>query len=315
MRQRNPRLSFCRALTILVALLLCVVGARADGTPIPHGTLELVAQDQWISAAHTIHLGLRFQLEKGWHIYWVNPGDSGEPPRVKWQLPQGVSVGDIEWPTPRRLGTATIVDFGYEDDVMLLVPMHAAANVAMQGLVQIGAEVKVLVCREMCIPGKAQVSLTLPVKSQLPAPEARNADLFAATRKSLPGPMPVGWRIAAADAGDEFVLTVKIGERVTRADFFPREESQVKDAAAQQITAVPGGFRLTLRKSDQLLKPIDRLKGVLVLAGDRGYTIDVPMTLSKSGAGLEGFGDGGFAAFVAAVFRPSSVVDAAAMAH
>ena len=159
-------------------MLLCVGTARADGTPIPHGTLELVAENQWIAAGHTIHLGLRFQMEKGWHIYWVNPGDSGEPPRVKWQLPAGVSVGEMEWPTPRRLGASSIVDFGYEDDVMLIVPVHAEAAAATQGLAQIGAEVKVLVCREMCIPGKAQLSLTLPVKSQAPEPDAQTNELF-----------------------------------------------------------------------------------------------------------------------------------------
>jgi DsbC/DsbD-like thiol-disulfide interchange protein len=277
MRRRYARLSFSRVVVFAAALLLCVAGARADGTPIPHGTLELVAENQWVEAGRTARLGLRFQLEKGWHIYWVNPGDSGEPPQVKWQLPAGVSVGEMEWPTPRRLGTSSIVDFGYEDDVMLIVPLHAETALATQGLAQIGAEVKVLVCREMCIPGKAQLSLTLPVKSQPPVPDARTAELFSGARKALPRPAPASWRISVADAGDSFVLTAKIGEHVAQAVFFPREESQVKDAAPQQFVAVPGGFQLTLRKSDQLLKPIGRLKGVLVLAGDRGYMIDVPV--------------------------------------
>jgi DsbC/DsbD-like thiol-disulfide interchange protein len=274
---RYSTFGVCHALALGAALLLCVATARADGTAIPHGTLELVAENQWIAAGYTIHLGLRFQLEKGWHVYWVNPGDSGEPPRVKWQLPAGVTVGEVEWPTPRRLGTSTIVDFGYEDDLMLVVPMHADAPLATQGLAQFGAEVKLLVCREMCIPGKAQLSLTLPVKSQPPVPDARAADWFTAARKALPQPAPANWRVSGSDAGDLIVLTVKIRRQVTQANFFPLAESQVKDAAPQQFAAVPGGFQLSLRKSDQLLKPIQRLKGVLVLQGDRGYIIDVPI--------------------------------------
>jgi DsbC/DsbD-like thiol-disulfide interchange protein len=277
------------------AWLLCAAAAStayADGTPIPHGTLELVAENQSIAAGRTIYLGLRFQLEKGWHIYWVNPGDSGEPPRLKWQLPAGVSVGEMEWPTPRRLGTQSIVDFGYEDGVMLIVPAHAEASVATQGLAQIGAEVKVLVCREMCIPGKAQLSLTLPVKSQSPVPDARAAGWFAAARKELPCPPSASWKISVTDAGDALVLTAKLGERVAHADFFPREEAQVKDAAPQQFAALPGGFRLTLRKSDQLLKPIARLKGVLVLQDDRGYIIDVPVSQAVSTLGDDGIGIG-----------------------
>jgi DsbC/DsbD-like thiol-disulfide interchange protein len=277
MRRRYSRLDVCHALALGAALLLCAATAGAGGTPIPHGTLELVAENQWIAAGHTTHLGLRFQLEKGWHVYWVNPGDSGEPPRVKWQLPTGVTVGEVEWPTPRRLGTSTIVDFGYEDDVMLVVPMHAVARLATQGLAQLGAEVKVLVCREMCIPGKAQLSLTLPVKSQPPLPDARAAKWFAAARKALPQAAPPNWRASGADAGDAIVLTLKISRQVTQANFFPLAESQVKDAAPQQFAPLPGGFQLTLRKSDQLLKPILRLKGVLVLQGDRGYIVDVPI--------------------------------------
>jgi DsbC/DsbD-like thiol-disulfide interchange protein len=275
---RHPLLSICRALAFGAAALLCVACVRAEGKPIPHGTLELVAENQWIAPGHTIHLGLHFQLEKGWHVYWVNPGDSGEPPRVKWQLPAGVTAGEMEWPTPQRLGTTSIVDFGYEDDVMLLVPLRAGAGVAAQGPAQIGAEVKVLVCRAMCIPGKAQVSLTLPVKSQPPAPDAQTAELFAAARKALPRPAPANWRISVADARDSFALAAKLGQGVPQASFFPLEESQIKDAAPQQFAAVPGGFRLTLQKSDQLLKPIARLKGVLVLAGDCGYIMDVPVS-------------------------------------
>ena len=263
-------------------MLLCVANARASGTSIPHGTLELVAENQWIAAGHDFNLGLHFQLEKGWHIYWVNPGDSGEPLRVKWQLPVGLSVGAIEWPTPRRLGTPTIVDFGYEDEVTLIVPMHAEASLASQQPAQFAAEVRVLVCREICIPGKAQLSLTLSFKSQSPAPDPRTSNLFAAARKSLPQPAPRSWRFSLDDAKDSFVLSANVGRQITQAVFFPIAESQIDNAAPQKLVPVATGFRLTLRKSDQLRNPIERLKGVLVLSGDRSYLIDVP--LGKPGA-------------------------------
>src|ERR1700678_4313758 len=235
MRLCHPRPDICRAAALAAAASLsCAVGSRAAGTPIPHGTLELVSENQWIAPGHTIHLGLHFQLEKGWHIYWVNPGDSGEPPRVTWQLPAGVRADEIEWPTPRRLGTSSIVDFGYEDDVMLLVPLRAGVGAAAlgagDGSVQLRGEVKVLVCREMCIPGKAQLWLTLPVKSQPPVPDARAADWFAAAREALPQPAPANWRVSGTDALDTIVLTVKNGRQVTQATFFPLAESQVKDA-------------------------------------------------------------------------------------
>jgi DsbC/DsbD-like thiol-disulfide interchange protein len=290
MRGCNPSSDFFRALTLGVSLLLLAAGAQAAGAPIPHGTLELIAENQWIAAGHEFHLGLHFQLEKGWHIYWVNPGDSGEAPRVTWQLPAGLAPGAMEWPTPRRFGTPSIVDFGYEGAVMLIVPMRAEASLASQQTARLGAEVTVLVCRDICIPGKAQLSRARPVKSQPPAPDVRTSDLFVATRRSLPRPVPRSWRCSVADAHDSFVLTVDLGQPITQAIFFPLAESQVDNAAAQNLLPEAVGFRLTLRKSDQLLKPIERLRGVLVLSADRAYLVDVP--LSKSGAARTSFGVG-----------------------
>ena len=294
MQARRPTSGFYRALICGAALLLGAATAQAEGTPIPHGTLELIARNQWIAAGHTLDLGLHFQLEKGWHIYWINPGDSGEPPRVQWHLPVGLTAGAMEWPTPRRFETASIVDYGYEDRVLLVVPLHAAASLAAQQPVRLGAEVKLLVCsHEMCIPGKAELSLTLPIKSQPPTPDvqnldARNDDLFTATRRSLPRPAPANWRFSLADASDSFVLSANLGRQITghqitQAIFFPLAESQIENAAPQKLLPVATGFRLTLRKSDRLLQPIKRLKGVLVLSADGSYLdgsywIDVPLS-------------------------------------
>jgi thiol:disulfide interchange protein DsbD len=268
---------FARVLKLGFALLLCSTSGQAADTPIPHGTLDLLSENQWITPAHDFYLGLHFQLEKGWHTYWINPGDSGEAPRVTWHLPPGFTPGAIEWPTPERLGTGSVVDFGYEDAVTLIVPLHAQAGFTAQQPVRIGAEVRVLVCREMCTPGKAQVSLTLPVRAQPPVPDARTRELFAATRKSLPKPAPAGWRFRVDDAKDTFLLSANSGHQIKQAVFFPALESQVDNAAPQKLQPTPTGFRLTLRKSDQLLKPIERLKGVLVLSSNEAYLIDVPV--------------------------------------
>ncbi len=291
MRGHKTSTSIPRALTLVATLLLCGASVRAEGTPIPHGTLELVAENQWIAAGHTVYLGLHFQLEKGWHVYWVNPGDSGEPPRVKWELPAGLTVGAMEWPAPQRLGTSSIVDYGYEDAVMLLVPMRAENSLTERRPARIGAQVEVLVCREICIPGKAHLSINLPVKSQYPEKDARTMDLFAGTRKSLPHPAPRNWRFNVAETKDSFVVTAELGRQMTQAIFFPLAESQIDNAAPQKLLSDTEGFRLTLRTSDQLLKPIDRLQGVFVLSDGRAYLINVPVskpgTLSnRSGVGI-----------------------------
>jgi DsbC/DsbD-like thiol-disulfide interchange protein len=281
--------AFRRAAILTAAVLaVCSSRAQAAGAPIPHGTLELVTEKEWIAAGHSFNVALRFELEKGWHVYWVNPGDSGEPPRVAWDLPAGIKAGAIEWPAPRRLGTPTIVDYGYEDAVTLIVPMRADANLSSQTPVQIAANVKVLVCREMCIPGKAQVSLALPVKQQPPPANAQSTPFFIEARKAWPRPTPARWKFSIAQTNDSFVLTANLGHKITGATFFPLAESQISNAAPQTLVPTATGFTLTLRKSDQLLKPIARLEGVLVLAGEQAYSIDVPIggstTASAKGA-------------------------------
>ena len=291
MTGRRSHAAFRRAVILSAATLaVCSSRAQAAGTPIPHGTLELIAEKEWIAVGHDFNVALRFELEKGWHVYWVNPGDSGEPPRVTWDLPASIKAGSIEWPAPRRLGTSTIVDYGYEDGVTLIVPMLADANLSSQNPVQIAANLKVLVCREMCIPGKAQVSLTLPVKMQPPPADAQSTHFFTEARKEWPRPAPASWNFSIVQTSDSFVLTANLDHKITGATFFPLAESQVSNAAPQTFVPTATGFTLTLRKSDQLLKPITRLKGVLILPGEQAYSIDVPIggsaKASVKGAGV-----------------------------
>lgn len=264
------------SLTLALAFSLCAAAVvKGANTPIPHGSVELIAENQWIAPRHTLNLGLRFQMEKGWHIYWVNPGDSGEPPKLTWQLPVGLVTGPIEWPTPRRLGTGSILDYGYEDAVMLIVPIRADEKLAQHGSARLTADLRVLVCRDLCVPGKAQLSLTLPIKWQAPAADPSTIEAFTAVRKSLPRPPPANWRFSLTEEKNSFVLSANLGHQTSQVIFFPLAESQIDNAAAQNFLPTAAGFRLTLRKSDQLLGPIEHLKGVLVLSMDRAYSIDV----------------------------------------
>jgi thiol:disulfide interchange protein DsbD len=210
---------------------------------------------------------------------------------VNWQLPSGLTAGELQWPTPRRLGTSSIVDFGYEDAVMLLAPIHADPNLAVREPAQLSAEVKVLVCREVCIPGKAQLSLTLRVASSSAASlDAGNRTLFAAARQSLPQPAPASWKFRATATTDSFILSGNLGHQIAHATFFPLQESQLDNAAQQALQPTAAGFQLTLRKSNQLLKPLEHLKGILVLDADstnapsHGYVIDVPLSKSPAAA-------------------------------
>src|SRR5580704_13155747 len=107
----------------------------------PHLTVTLLAEPKTLRPGEELWLGLRFQPEPGWHIYWQNAGDSGEPPRVEWRLPAGITAGSIEWPTPERLGKSPIVDYGYSGDTMLLTRLSVGREFQVDARPNVGATV------------------------------------------------------------------------------------------------------------------------------------------------------------------------------
>jgi thiol:disulfide interchange protein DsbD len=276
--QKETLLSLCSRAWIVILL----ASAQVSAATIPHGTVNFDAEDQWITPGRQFYLSLLFRLEDGWHIYWVNPGDSGQPPRAQWRLPPGFTAGEFEWPAPKRFGASTIVDFGYDGTATLLVPIRAAASLKPNQQVQLGLALDVLVCREICIPGKAQLSVSLPIKSMSPEPDSRTRDIFAAARKTLPRMAPSDWSVEAIDANGIFILVASVGRKTGQAVFFPLNESEVDNAAPQRLDPTPRGFRLTLHKSELLLKPIHRLRGVLELSPNESYIIDAPVKIAAA---------------------------------
>jgi DsbC/DsbD-like thiol-disulfide interchange protein len=273
MRSKMPILV---RLTISLAVLLTGSGAfGAESVQAKHAQLELLAQSAAV-AGQTLRLGVHFQLEKGWHIYWVNPGDSGQPPVFQWQLPPGFSAGSIDWPRPDRMQTSHLADYGYHDDVLLLTQVNVPRNLTNNSRAEIGLDAKWLICREVCIADHAHLHLVLPVSANAKE-DANMAQLFAGAMSRMPKPMPPGWRVSASSGKDSFVLTVATGKPVGQAQFFPLQPDQIENAAPQKLRTVARGAQITLKKSDQLLKPISRLVGVLVLADDQAYTVAAPV--------------------------------------
>jgi DsbC/DsbD-like thiol-disulfide interchange protein len=291
-------LKFRLAATLFALSLFFVCASEVGARPpqsfaASHAKVSLIAEDSAFQAGHSAWIGVLFDLEKGWHVYWVNPGDSGEPPKIQWQLPAGFRAGDIRWPVPVRLGTGTVIDYGYQDRVLLPAPLDVPANYNPAKPVTIAAEVRYLICREVCIPAKAQVTLAVPVAGGTPADAAARREAFRNVRERWPKPLPAGWKVQASDEGKSFVLDVETGSRETKAQFFPIEEDQIDNAAPQTAAPTPRGIRLTLKKSDQLLKPIATLKGVVVLADGapdqalgREFEISVPVAARRANARL-----------------------------
>lgn len=177
------------AILFLFALAACCAVPHAGAissapAKFSHGTVSLFTDASSIQPGSDFVVGVHFVLEPRWHIYWVNSGDSGEPPKIDWQLPKGISAGQIMWPTPSKLGSATVVDFGYEKDATLLVQMHADLSVGSIPSATFGANVRVLICSNMCLPSRASASLAIPVSAQTPMPDPNGTTMMRDARAS-----------------------------------------------------------------------------------------------------------------------------------
>jgi thiol:disulfide interchange protein DsbD len=262
----------------LISTVMVLATASAWGGPAETEGLkvQLISDTDGVQPGRPLLVGLHFEMQKHWHIYWRNPGDSGEPPRVRWKLPAGFQAGDIQWPAPERLGSGSVIDYGYQGSVLLPVEIQTpSTTLAAGGSITLSAEVSWLVCKDTCVPGKADLTLTLPVR-RAPGPVPASHRLFQEAGSRLPKPMPPAWRAEATSEGGFFGLTI-LGAGLAKASFFPLEAGQIDHAAPQTATTLPGGLRLTLRKSDQLARTPGRLDGILKLGPGRAYAVSAPV--------------------------------------
>jgi len=166
---RSNSLMRLLAASLLLANLLFAAAASAVET-VPaqvhsdHISVSLLSEHDALVPGTSAWFGLRLQHDAHWHSYWINPGDSGLPTRLTWQLPEGFSAGEIAWPVPKRFNVGELFNFGYDGDVVLPVQIEVPAN-ATGDSAHVEVQAKWLVCQEECIPGKATLGMDLPLRA------------------------------------------------------------------------------------------------------------------------------------------------------
>lgn len=279
---------------ILYLLLLIPAAWSAPTATAPHLTVQLVVPPAEIYPGQNFTSGLYFKLDPGWHVYWINAGDSGEPPRIKWTLPNGVSANAMQFPAPKRLPLGPLMDFGYEDEVLFPVPMHVAQSFkpSSSAKAALNAKVDWLVCREVCIPGKATLDVERKALASPPAsPTFNSADqqLIARLQHTLPQKLPASMQAKFSPTPTGFTLSVLTGRRETTAQFFPFDQNELANAAPQTVKPLKNGIEIDLKKDENLQKNPDQLHGLVVLAD--GQALEVTATPGALSAGAESSSD------------------------
>ncbi len=264
---------------IFALFVLLATGVSAFAAPnaapssadVTHLHVQLVVPASNLKPGETVKGGLYFKLEPGWHVYWKNAGDAGEPPHIKWTLPDGITAGPLEFPVPQRLPVSTLMDYGYEGEVLYPFEITTAAG-AKAGDAILHAKVDWLVCREECIPGKAELETTRTVGPGGSSVEP-DAGLFARLGNKLPKPLPASAKANFQPTATGFRLTLETGKRETEAAFFPADQDVIDNPAPQKVTPTAKGLTLDLKKDANFATTPAQLRGVITLAGGRSYEI------------------------------------------
>lgn len=170
----------------LLLLALCAPLGAATGVE-GRTRASLFIEPPSIAAGQTVWAAVRLEMDPGWHTYWKDPGDSGMATKIQWRLPPGFTAGEIQWPRPEVIAIPPLTDYGYHGEAVLLVPLTAPGRLD-SSIVTIAARVDWLECKEICVPGKAELSVELPVAAAPAPPTAESARFFAAARSKLPSP-------------------------------------------------------------------------------------------------------------------------------
>ena len=289
------------ALGLTLGLTLLLTPPAALAAPL-EGATEHV-QARLVSSQATVAPGQRFTvaleqvIKPHWHTYWLNPGDSGQATSLAWA---GTEAGPIQWPTPSVQAIGPLVNYGYEGRAALLIDISVPADARPGGRFQPSAEVRWLVCKDVCIPEQVSLGLDLPVAAQAQA--GPDAALVEEWRGRIPQPAPFAVQLKPAPQGMQLAGPTA---GVTKAYFFADTWGAVAHSAPQVLKAEAGGWTLDLAAGDEPLAAGKPLSGVIVLtgaAGEQAWTVSAPM---PEGAG-KGPGPAGMGAPAAEPAAPAA---------
>src|SRR6185437_2243700 len=278
-----PAMRFLRSIIGLSFLLAVAMPAAAQPSAsasqpqdaaftAEHLRVELLVPSSKIyTGAQGNQAGLYFKLQPGWHVYWHNAGDAGEPPAIAWMLPKGITAGPLQFPAPTRLPVGPLMDYGYENQVLFPFKLDAA-SLAKTGPAVLHAHVNWLVCSSVCIPGKADLQLTRTV-ARGPAPSAPEPPLFQQFLSRLPQPLPAGDKAIFQSTPAGFRLAITTGRRETEGQFFPSDQSVIDNPSPQKLAPTSQGLVLSLKKDSNIAAKPALLNGVIELSGGRAYQI------------------------------------------
>ena len=231
-------------LTILAWLMAWPVMA-SQSIPVDTGkvTASLVSSHDSVAPGQEFYIALRTELDDKWHTYWRNPGDSGEPVQIEWQLSDGVTAGDINWPIPYAIPTGPIINYGFEGTPLFPIKFTLSEEAAPGSVITVRANFYYLVCKDVCIPEDGSVSLPIAVGE--PAEDTRWKTEIDAALAAVPKRGDIKGGVVKSGDKLEMTFTNLPEADVSQAYFFPYAQGILGHSEPQVVTRGKDGLRLT----------------------------------------------------------------------
>lgn len=250
-----------------------------------HTQAQLILAADSVRPGDTVLAGVHLKMDLGWHTYWKNPGAAGMSTKITWQLPAGVTAGDIQWPLPEKLPPDDVVAYAYENDVVLLVPLKLSSDLK-PGSLALKAKVSWLECKEQCIPASADVEATLNVGSETkPSADAALLKLWQARtpRADKAFSFKAHWEKKANDDTRPLVIEgTQSGADILpmeQVEFFPfgSDDYEIQGATEKLPTSSGFALRKVVKKYSQWPTNIS---GIVVIKGNgqtNGFELNEPL--------------------------------------
>lgn len=262
MQKQNKILRCHRISIILISFLFTIFGLNTVQAS-EHVEAKLVSEVTSIKPGQAFWVAVSLKMEPYWHTYWANAGEAGSPTNIEWELPEGFKASSIHWPTPKRFESSNLVNYGYEDTVLLLVEITPSEKVSMKKPITLKAKVSWLECSDMCIPSEEEMQLVLPVSDTSPTFNSKWYKQFKIAKQSLPKQFPE-WKVTEITHNGELGLLIQSDNAALKKSvkdvFFFAEEPSINPSGKQALTPLLAGYFLKLEPNGEIPQ---HLKGVL----------------------------------------------------